>query len=120
MQCEAKAKSTGKQCQRSAKAGLNVCRVHGGNTKLARAAGVRRMEEAKSAMLNGLPEIAAELTRIALSAESEAVRVQATREVFARLGFGEADKVEISLAAAESRVDAEIARLSQQLDDIDA
>ena len=118
MQCEAKAKSTGHQCQRSAIAGLNVCRVHGGNTKLARAAGARRMEEAKSAMLNGLPEIAAELTRIALSAESESVRVQATREVFARLGFGEADKVEISLAAAESRVDAEIARLSQVHDDI--
>ncbi len=70
------------------------------------------MEEAKSAMLNGLPEIAQELTRIALSAESEAVRVQATREVFARLGFGEADKLEVITIGM---VEAEIKRLEAEL-----
>jgi hypothetical protein len=32
MQCEAKAKSTGQQCQRAAVAGRNVCVVHGGKT----------------------------------------------------------------------------------------
>lgn len=32
MQCQAKAKSTGKQCQRSAVSGKRVCTVHGGLT----------------------------------------------------------------------------------------
>lgn len=31
MRCSAKAKSTGEQCRRHAKAGFNVCRVHGAN-----------------------------------------------------------------------------------------
>ena len=112
MKCTAH-RQDGNPCTAYAIKGGSVCRVHGGSAPQVRAAALRRLLEA-------VDPAAGELIRIGLHAKQEAVRVQAIKELFARAGFGEPDKVEISLAAAESRVDAEIARLSQQLDDIDA
>ena len=110
MKCTAH-RQDGNPCTAYAIKGGSVCRVHGGSAPQVRAAALRRLLEA-------VDPAAGELIRIGLHAKQEAVRVQAIKELFARAGFGEPDKVEISLAAAESRVDAEIARLSQVHDDI--
>lgn len=45
--CTAKAKSTGKRCGSWAVTGCPTCRVHGSSTKRAKAAGKRRVAEAK-------------------------------------------------------------------------
>lgn len=47
--CQAKSKSTGKQCARYALQGLSVCRVHGGASAAARQAGQRRVVAAEHA-----------------------------------------------------------------------
>lgn len=46
--CTAKAKSTGNRCTKWALKGLKVCKVHGGNTKAARAAGLERHAKAQA------------------------------------------------------------------------
>lgn len=89
MQCTAKSKSTGKQCARSAIAFGNVCRVHGGAAPQTKAAAMMRA-------MQHVDPIMAEVVRIALHGKSEAVRLQAAKEVFERLGLGDPKRIEIT------------------------
>lgn len=89
MRCTAKAKSTGKLCGRSAIAGSNVCRVHGG-------AAPQTVQAAKLRLLGAIDPAMAELIRIALRGQAEAVRVSAIKELFERAGFGDPKRVEVT------------------------
>jgi hypothetical protein len=51
--CTAKAKRTGRRCERAAVSGCRVCRVHGGGAVQVVAAGQRRLADAKAVALAG-------------------------------------------------------------------
>lgn len=105
-------KTNGQPCKAKAIKGGTVCRVHGGSAPQVRA-------KAKQRLLEALDPAAAELVRIAVKGKNERDRIAAIRELFARAGFGEADRLDVDLMTAESRVDMEIQRLLEQMDDLD-
>lgn len=105
MKCSAH-RQDGQPCKAQAIRGGNVCRVHGGSAPQVRRAAMQRL-------LAAVDPAAGELVRIALHGESEPVRLNAIKELFARAGFGEADKLEVTLT--DDVLDREIARLTAEL-----
>jgi len=87
--CAAHSSRTGQPCQRWSIKGGNVCIMHGGSAPQVRQA-------AKMRLLEAADPAAAELVRLALHAESEQVRLGAIKELFARTGLGEADRLEVT------------------------
>jgi hypothetical protein len=82
-------KRTGERCKNLAIQGSTVCRFHGGAAKHVRAAARARLENAADRM-------ARELLGIALSADSESVRLQAIRDSLDRAGLRPPTEVVLS------------------------
>jgi hypothetical protein len=87
--CHAKAKTTGKQCTQPAAIGQKVCYMHG-------AAAPQNIEAARRRILEAADPVTAELIRIALGGESDAVRVSAAKDVLDRAGMAAKTQVELS------------------------
>jgi hypothetical protein len=104
MKCTAHT-TAGNPCRNYAIKGGNVCKNHGGS-----APQVKR--KARERLLEAVDPAAAELARIALNGKSEQVRLNAIKELFARAGFGEPDRLTV---ITEDVLDAEIKRLEAEL-----
>lgn len=85
--CTAKVAGTNRRCRAFAIAGGNVCVYHGGKAPQVRAAAQRRLLEAVDPAL-------AELVKLARTADSESVRLQAVRDILDRAGLGASTKIE--------------------------
>ena len=106
--CIAKAKNTGRRCQFPAIPGGTVCRYHGGGAPQTIAA-------ANFRLLAAIDPVMAELIRIALKGKSEAVRVQAIKEVLERAGFGDPKRLAISQVPDPATVADWIAAIEKDL-----
>ena len=103
--------TAGNPCKNPAIRGATVCRSHGGSAPQVKAAAQRRLLEAVDPLI-------AELIRIGLSGKAEQVRVSAIKEALERAGFGEKRRVEVT-HITEDVLDAEIARLVEELETLD-
>ena len=79
----------GKPCRRYAARGANVCRVHGG-------AAPQVVAKARERLALAADRMARELLGIAISAESEAVKLAAVKDALDRAGLGAKTEVELS------------------------
>jgi hypothetical protein len=85
IRCTAK-KRDGESCNRWALRGGTVCQVHGGMLPNVKAAAERRVEEARSAILNLVPKAVLRLDEL-LDAEGESSRLAAVKEVLGQAGL---------------------------------
>lgn len=108
MNCSAH-RQDGEPCQAKAIRGGTVCRVHGGSAPQVRAAAMRRL-------LAAVDPAAGELVRLALHGQNEATRLNAIKELFARAGFGEADRLQIDQLPDSDTVQAWIRAIKADLD----
>lgn len=86
-------KKTGERCKNAAILGATVCRFHGGAAKHVKRAARARLENAADLM-------AQQLLRIATSADSEAVRLNAIRDALDRSGLKAPSEVVLSQGEA--------------------
>lgn len=84
-------RKNGEQCKNAARRGTNVCDFHGAKAPQVKAKARQRLEEAADRM-------AKELLGIALSAESEAVKLAAVKDGLDRAGLGAKTALELSVA----------------------
>lgn len=104
--CTAKARSTGERCGNPPIPGGTVCRIHGGNVPVVRAAGARRVLEA----LVG-PALA-ELRRLVMDPTvPDGVKISAIRDILDRTGHKPSTKIEFS---SDAIIEAEIAELEAE------
>jgi hypothetical protein len=82
-------KKTGEQCKNAAIQGATVCRYHGGAAKHVKAAARARLENAADLM-------AKQLLGIAVGAQSEPVKLAATRDALDRAGLKPPSEVVLS------------------------
>lgn len=109
MKCTAHSSATGEPCKRWAIQGGTVCATHGG-------AAPQVKDKARQRLLEAVDPLMAELIRIALSAESEAVRVSAIKDALDRAGYSAKVKIESEVTVHDGdSVDHEIARLAAEL-----
>lgn len=94
MRCTAKSSRTGEPCKKWAIQGGNVCDTHGGRAPQVKQAAMERIKDAAA-------EVAAELVRLAVYAESESVRVAAGKDILDRAGFGAKQKIESEVTVHE-------------------
>lgn len=87
--CRAHSSRTGEPCKNMALTGQSTCRFHGGAAKHVKAAARTRIENAAELM-------AKQLLGIAVSAESEAVRLNAIRDALDRAGLKPPSEVVLS------------------------
>lgn len=80
MKCTAHSSITGQPCKRWAIQGGTVCATHGGQAPQVKAKALERIQAAAV-------DAAVELARLAVSAESEAVRVSAIKDLLDRAGL---------------------------------
>lgn len=92
--CVAKSRRTGERCRRWAIRGGTVCTTHGGSTRHIKRKAQERLDNAADRM-------ARELLGIAVSADSEAVRLAAVRDALDRAGMNPKTAVEVSVAPYE-------------------
>lgn len=78
--CTAHSSQTGQPCRNNAIDGATVCRMHGGSARQVKAKALERIQAAAESA-------AAELARLAVSADSEAVRVSAIKDLLDRAGL---------------------------------
>jgi hypothetical protein len=79
-QCTAHSSRTGEQCRAPAIRGGTVCVTHGGAAPQVKAKALERIQAAAV-------DVAAELVRLAIHADSESVRVQAAKDILDRAGL---------------------------------
>lgn len=111
MRCTAKSSRTGEPCKKWAIQGGTVCDTHGGRAPQVKQAAMERIRDAAA-------DVAAELARLAVHAESESVRVAAGRDILDRAGYGAKQKIEQDVtvheqddfARAVAELEAELAR----------
>lgn len=106
--CTAKSKSTGKRCGNPPIPGGTVCRIHGGNTPVVRAAGARRVFEALIA-----PALMQYRNIIEDPNTPAHVRLQAIRDLFDRTGHKPPTEISI---ITDAQVEAEIARREAEME----
>ena len=106
--CTANAKSHPGKCGNPPIPGGNVCRIHGGNTPVVRAAGARRVFEALVA-----PALMQYRNIIEDPTTPAAVRLAALRDLFDRTGYKTPTQIEF---LTDAMVEAEIARREAELD----
>ena len=92
--CVAKSRRTGERCRRWAIRGGTVCTTHGGSTRHIKRKAQERLDNAADRM-------ARELLGIAVSADSEAVRLAAVRDALDRAGMNPKTAVEVSVGPYE-------------------
>lgn len=80
-QCSAHSSRTGEPCKAPAIKGGNVCVAHGGAAPQVR-------DKARQRLLEAADPLMAELIRLALKADSEAVRASAIKDALDRAGYG--------------------------------
>lgn len=109
--CTAHSKQTGMPCKIAALPGTNVCRFHGGLAPQVQA-------KARQRLLEAADRVAAELVRIAVEGESEAVRVQAARDVLDRAGLSAKVLLEATVTThdGDADLDRQIAELLTAMD----
>lgn len=88
--CVAKSSRTGKRCRKWAIRGGTTCPTHGGSTAHVKRKARERIERAAD-------RLAMELLGIATSAESEAVRLAATKDALDRAGLSAKTQVEVDV-----------------------
>jgi hypothetical protein len=82
-------KKNGEQCRNFARRGTNVCDFHGAKAPQVKRKAQQRIEESADRMVNVL-------LGIALSAQSESVRLAAVKDVLDRAGVGSKQDLELS------------------------
>lgn len=92
--CTANSSRTGEQCKNVAIKGSNVCRYHGGAAKQVKQAARIRLENAADLM-------AKQLLGIALTADSEGVKLAAIRDALDRAGLKAPSEVVVSAGEAK-------------------
>lgn len=92
--CTAKSNRTGERCRRWAIRGGTVRTTHGGSTRHIKQKAQQRLDNAADRM-------ARELLGIAVSADSEAVRLAAVKDALDRAGMNPRTAIEVSLAPYE-------------------
>lgn len=109
MKCTAK-RTNGELCNNWAIHGANVCRNHGGSAPQVKDAARRRLLEAVDPLM-------AELIRIALHGDSEAVRTTAIRDALDRAGYGAKQKLEqeVTVHSVDDAFEATVERLRAEL-----
>ena len=106
--CTATSKRTGDPCGRPAIKGGTVCHQHGGGAPQVR-------EKARQRLLEAVDPLMAELIRLALHGDSEAVRVAATKDALDRAGLSAKIQIESEVTVHDGdSVDREIARLAAE------
>lgn len=107
--CTAHSSQTGNPCRNNAIDGGTVCRMHGGSAPQVKQAALERIRAAAF-------DAAGELARLAVGAESEAVRVSAIKDLLDRAGLNAKQIIESDVTVHDgSEVDREIARLTAEL-----
>lgn len=86
--CRAHSSRTGEPCKLPPIRGATVCRNHGGAIKRVKRAAAERLREMIDPLLD-------EYFRIALSGESDTVRLAAIRDALDRAGYKPSDKAEV-------------------------
>jgi hypothetical protein len=104
--CTAHSKQTGAPCKRNAVPGATVCHWHGGAAPQVQA-------KARQRILEAADRVAAELVRIALTGESDSVRVQAARDLLDRAGLSAKVMLEATVTTHDG--DAELDRAIEAL-----
>lgn len=110
LQCSAHRK-TGDRCKAFAVKGATVCRSHGGSAPQVK-------ESARYRVLQYADDVAAELIRLALHSDSDAVRVRACGMVLDYCGLQPVHKVEVS-EITDDMIEREIARLLTEMRELD-
>lgn len=112
--CTAHSSQTGNPCRNNAIDGGTVCRMHGGSAPQVKQAALERIRAAAF-------DAAGELARLAVGAESEAVRVSAIKDLLDRAGLNAKLLIESEVtvhaqddfARAVAELEAELARGGQ-------
>ncbi len=105
--CTTTARSTGKRCGNPPIPGGTVCRIHGGNVPVIRAAGARRVFEALVA-----PALVQYRNLIEDPDTPAAVRASVLRDLFDRTGYKPPTQIEV---LTDAMIEADIERLEQEL-----
>ncbi len=109
-QCTAHSSQSGQQCRANAIRGGTVCVTHGGAAPQVKAKALERIQGAAD-------QVAGELVRLAMHADSESVRVAAARDLLDRAGLTAKQLIEqeVTVHESDSLLDRRIRALAQEL-----
>jgi hypothetical protein len=95
VRCTAHSSRTGEPCRRWASHGTNVCTSHGARAPAVKRKAEERIRELVNPALAALARLIGDADLDRAGAESEAVRLQAARDILDRAGYSATQKVKI-------------------------